>query len=111
MGCAIPRKGLDSLQAYDWPGNVRELENVIERAVIITDGPELNLGNWLPTALAAAPGVKVPTLDEMARNHITEVLELTGWRVRGTGGAAELLDLKPTTLEARMKKLEIERNK
>jgi PAS domain S-box-containing protein len=105
---SIPQGAMNALMAYDWPGNVRELENVIERAVILTAGTELELGDWLtrsPTAGAA----RIPTLDELERDHIARVLAATGWRVRGDAGAAALLGLKPTTLEARMKKLGIER--
>ncbi len=76
--------------------------------MILTAGPELELGDWL-TRSAAAGAAQVPTLAELERDHITQVLEATGWRVRGDGGAAALLGLKPTTLEARMKKLGIER--
>ncbi len=100
---SIPEQAIDVLLAYDWPGNVRELENVIERAVILSSGPELELGEWL-----RGPGRHEPrilTLDEVQRKHILEVLELTGCRVRGPKGAAELLGMKPTTLEARMKRL------
>jgi transcriptional regulator with GAF, ATPase, and Fis domain len=100
---------MDALLAYPWPGNVRELENVIERAVILSEGPELELGEWLraPAPAPAPPGV-VP-LDEAQRQHILRALELTGWVVSGKRGAAKVLGLKPTTLQARMKKLGIRR--
>ncbi len=107
---AIPQRRMAALQAYTWPGNVRELENVIERAVILSQGPKLELGDWRPQpgdVTTGGPGV--PTLDELQRQHILEVLELTNWRVSGASGAAELLGLRPTTLEARMKKLGIRR--
>ncbi|MBI2219407.1 MAG: sigma 54-interacting transcriptional regulator, partial [Candidatus Rokubacteria bacterium] len=104
----IPQRTLESLAAYPWPGNVRELENIIERAVIVSRGPGLELGEWLP-----APGVhtpaRVPSLEELERDHIVTVLEMTGWRVSGDRGAAKVLGLRPTTLEARMKKLGITR--
>ncbi len=105
----IPQRTLESLAAYPWPGNARELENVIERAVIVSRGPGLELGEWLPARGARAPESRVPTLEELERNHIVAVLETTGWRVSGERGAAKVLGLKPTTLEARMKKLGITR--
>ncbi|UCC71853.1 MAG: sigma 54-interacting transcriptional regulator [Gemmatimonadota bacterium] len=107
---SIPQAAMNALTAYDWPGNVRELENVIERAVILTGGRELEPGDWLLASVGPSPS-RVPTLAELERDHIVRVLEATGWRVRGEGGAAALLGLKPTTLEARMKKLEIERKR
>jgi formate hydrogenlyase transcriptional activator len=107
---SIPQGAMSAFMAYDWPGNVRELENVIERAVILTGGSKLELGDWLPGS-GAGGASRVPTLEELERNHIAQVLEATGWRVRGDGGAAVLLGLKPTTLEARMKKLGIKRKR
>ena len=107
----IPHKVMAALQAYDWPGNVRELENIVERAVIISRGTQLELGNWLPKTTPSSGAASIPTLEEKEREHILEVLELTGWRVRGEGGAAEILEIKPTTLDARMKKLSIERQR
>jgi PAS domain S-box-containing protein len=108
---SIPRDVMTSLQAYDWPGNVRELENVIERAVILSPGSELEPGRFITEVSGRAGESRIPTLDELEREHIISVLELTGWRVRGESGSAALLGLKPTTLEARMKKLGIQRGK
>ena len=105
----IPQQAMDRLQAYNWPGNIRELENVIERAAILSQGSELELGEWLPKPGAGAGQSGIATLEELEREHIGEVLELTGWKVRGEQGAAKLLDMKPTTLESRMKKLGIEK--
>ena len=104
---------------YRWPGNVRELQHVIERAVILTQGGKLALGDWFSSA-APACDAEVPkpagdgdtrtvTLEEAERSHILRVLEETGWRVSGKAGAAERLGLKPTTLESRMKRLAITR--
>jgi PAS domain S-box-containing protein len=107
---SIPQAAMNALMAYDWPGNVRELENVVERAVILTAATELQLGDWLASSAATGPS-RIPTLEELEMDHITRVLEATGWRVRGDGGAAALLGLKPTTLEARMKKLGIQRKR
>lgn len=106
---AIPRSSLETLLAYAWPGNVRELEHVIERAVILSRGTQLELGEWFSPPKNVLSGRGVLTIDALQRDHIVAVLDLTGWRVSGTQGAARLLGLKPTTLEARMKKLGIRR--
>ena len=103
---SIPKKNLEALERYPWPGNVRELRNMIERAMILTHGPTLTVN--LPESSAPA-GLKGVSFREMEKMHILTVLEQTGWRVRGKGGAAELLDLKPSTLESKMKKLGITR--
>jgi len=112
---------LSRLAAYSWPGNVRELQNVIERAVILSTSGRLVLDDPLaaaePPALAAAgPGALLAagtgatrTLEEIEREHILSVLESVGWRVGGDHGAARLLGLKRTTLEARMSRLGISR--
>lgn len=109
----VPLATLARLQAYSWPGNVRELQHVIERAVIVSRGRTLEFGDWLrePTAETGAGKASVTTLEAMEREHILKTLEITGWRVSGENGAARLLGLKPTTLEARMKKLGIERKR
>jgi transcriptional regulator with GAF, ATPase, and Fis domain len=101
---SISRRSIEALQKYSWPGNVRELRNVIERAMIQTQGRTLHV-----EAPSQQTGGKTRTLAEAERQHIISVLERTGWRVRGHGGAAETLGLKPTTLDARMKKLGIQR--
>ena len=107
---SISKESLRELQRYPWPGNVRELRNVIERAVIIATSRQL---------VVPAPRLSVPrtvprlnmTLTDLEIEHIRSVLESTNWRVRGSGGAAERLGLKPTTLESRMARLGIERKK
>lgn len=107
---AVAKSSLKVLCGYDWPGNIRELRNVIERAVILAKGPVINID--LP---AVASGTEVPvksslaTLEVVERDYIIHVLEKTGWRVRGNLGAAEILGLKPSTLESRMLKLGIKR--
>lgn len=106
----IPERMMTALQQYSWPGNIRELEHVIERAVILSEGPELEPIDWLSPASSKVSGnEKTPTLEEMERQHIRDVLEQTNWRVSGPTGAASVLGLKPTTLEARMKRLGIAR--
>lgn len=109
----VPLATLTRLQAYSWPGNVRELQHVIERAVIVSRGSTLEFGDWLrePTTEAGPGKTSVLTLEEMEYEHILKALEITSWRVSGEHGAARLLGLKPTTLEARMKKLGIERKR
>jgi formate hydrogenlyase transcriptional activator len=97
------------LQTYSWPGNVRELENVIERATILSEGAELDLGGWPVTTGDRGREGGTGTLEDVDREHIRAVLKLTGWLVSGERGAARHLGIKPTTLEARMKKLGITR--
>jgi len=96
------------LQNYCWPGNVRELRNVIERNLILNSGPLFRAE--LPEAEPNASGA-ARRLDEVESDHFRQVLQMTRWRVRGRGGAAEVLELKATTLETRMKKLGIQRPK
>jgi len=106
----IPQEVIDILRRHTWPGNVRELANVIERSVIVTPGPTLQLAEWMTgpyQPVAEAAGSR--TLQEIERDHILKTLERTRWKVSGPGGAAERLNLKPTTLEARMRKLGIQR--
>ena len=105
----VTQATLDQLKAYPWPGNIRELEHVIERAVIVSPGAMLEPGESPAGAGASPADVTTPTLEALERNHILVVLKQTGWRVSGKNGAADVLGLKPTTLEARMKKLGIER--
>jgi formate hydrogenlyase transcriptional activator len=101
---SVSRRSMRALEEYGWPGNVRELRNVIERAMIGASGDVLDMDVPKPTA-----GVGSQTLEEVERRHMVRVLEGTGWRVRGSGGAAEILGLKPTTLESRLRKLGIRR--
>jgi DNA-binding NtrC family response regulator len=112
MGKPIPEftpKALNLLHTYPWPGNVRELANVIERAVIVSRNGHLNLAESLPKPVVDSRGSRLRTLEDFEREHILEALQFTGWQVSGNRGAALLLGLKPTTLEARMKKLGIHR--
>jgi formate hydrogenlyase transcriptional activator len=116
----ITPAAMQRLQAYDWPGNVRELQNVVERAILVAGGgdilPEMVPDNPAPPDTGQPPlpsraviaGVsRSISLAESERKAILDVLEATGWRISGRGGAADLLDLKPTTLHAKMKKLGI----
>lgn len=106
----VPKAVMDALIAYDWPGNIRELENIIERALILCRGDVLEYGEWIPKAKGNANNAgNLRAIDEVERAHILEVLKNTGWKVSGEKGAAKILGLNATTLEARMKKLGIKR--
>jgi transcriptional regulator with GAF, ATPase, and Fis domain len=109
MGRRIERiadESMRAMEAYAWPGNVRELRNVVERSMILSSGPVLDVS----LAKASLPAPTTPaTLEDAERAHIVAALAQTGWRIRGAGGAAELLDVKPTTLESRMQRLGIRR--
>jgi formate hydrogenlyase transcriptional activator len=106
----ITARVMDALIAYDWPGNIRELENIIERALILSRNGSLDYGEWLPAEKRSAPGpASSRKLEDVEKNHILEVLKKTRWKVSGEKGAAKILGLNPTTLEARMKKLGIKR--
>ena len=98
---------LARLAAYSWPGNVRELQNIIERAVILSPNGRFELGEFATAPAGGDAKAKARSLEDVEREHILVVLEETGWRVSGERGAAKILGLKRTTLEARMKKLEI----
>ena len=102
----IPRKSMEALQHHLWPGNVRELKNAIEHAMIVSRGRTLIV--QLPQS-ASSEKPEARNLEHMERRHIQEVLEKTGWRITGGGGAAEILGLKRTTLQSKMKKLGIKR--
>ena len=102
----IPKRSMEAMTAYAWPGNVRELMNVVERAMILAKGSVLHVELGGP---AGSTDPATTNLTEIESNHMLKVLEMTGWRIRGKNGAAELLGLKPTTLHSRMKKLGIER--
>jgi formate hydrogenlyase transcriptional activator len=108
----IPSAVMDALVRYPWPGNVRELQNVIERAVILSPGPSLQVppGDLQPEAMqAAAPASAAITLADAEREHIIGVLRETGWVLGGPEGAAARLGMKRSTLYKKMKKLGISR--
>ena len=104
----IPNRCMDALRHHPWPGNVRELRNIVEHAMITCSGETLHLQPPNPTPAPCAPPAG-DKLEEVERRHILSVLERTGWRVDGKNGAAEILGLKRTTLQGRMKKLGIQR--
>ena len=103
---SIGKDDMAALQQYPWPGNIRELRNVVERAMIVGTGPRLTFS--LPAASAASSKCS-QKLADVEREHVRSVLESTGWRIRGVGGAAERLGLQPTTLETRLAKLGLKR--
>ena len=124
----IPADAMDALVRYSWPGNVRELENLIERAVLLSPAKELRIPRSelkSPDALAPADSEpsfsftsltsstsltrSISTLEEAERQHILRALKQTQWRIAGPKGAATLLGMKRTTLQARMRKLGIRR--
>ena len=125
----IPADAMDALTNYSWPGNIRELENFIERAVLLSPGKELRvpISELKPVTLAATAGEDssssfttsltpsasstsaISTLEEVERQHILRALRQTEWRIAGPKGAAGLLGMKRTTLQARMRKLQIRR--
>jgi transcriptional regulator with GAF, ATPase, and Fis domain len=102
---SVSKDSLAALQQHAWPGNVRELRNLVERAVILSAGPRLVIDGPKTTT---AP-LRTNRLIDLEAEHIRRVLESVDWRVRGAGGAAELLGLKPTTLDSRMEKLGVVR--
>jgi transcriptional regulator with GAF, ATPase, and Fis domain len=103
---AIDKDNLTALQRYSWPGNIRELRNVVERAMIVATGRQLTI----PVPLASLKSTRRSSkLVDVEKEHIRSVLEGSAWRIRGPGGAAERLGLKPTTLETRMAKLGVKR--
>jgi formate hydrogenlyase transcriptional activator len=125
---SVSQESIELLSNYSWPGNIRELQNIIERAVVLSEASVLRLGrDLLPTkaqlsapeaveagaALAAmagsASGQSLPTLEEMERRHILAALRQSGGVVEGARGAARILNLHPNTLRSRMKKLGIQR--
>jgi len=103
----ISKKTMEALQSYGWPGNVRELRNVIERAMILSQHGTLLVE--LPDKNPGKGSLVSTSLEDIERQHISDVLIKTGGRIRGKQGAAEILGLKPSTLDSKMKKLGIRR--
>jgi formate hydrogenlyase transcriptional activator len=116
----IPRKTIRLLEEYCWPGNVRELINVIERAVIVSMGSELRLAEKIDTETVCSPTENIVSdletsasepkcLIDVERDHILRTLQETGWRIEGPQGAANILQINPSTLRGRMRKLGIKK--
>jgi PAS domain S-box-containing protein len=98
-----------NMQEYSWPGNIRELENLIERAVILSQDKTLVLPNFETGSEEKLISSTVLTLDEAQRLHIIKILKKCNWKIDGSDGAAQLLEIKPSTLRDRMKKLGIKK--
>jgi formate hydrogenlyase transcriptional activator len=120
----VPAEAMDALANYAWPGNIRELENLIERAVLLSPGKELRVpvselksaaatadpsSSLAPSTFSSSPTSAISTLEEAERQHILRALRQTEWRIAGPKGAAALLGMKRTTLQARLRKLKIRR--
>ena len=107
---SISRESIDLLCRWDWPGNVRELQNVIERAVILSQGPALTIPR-AELESVALPAATPVTLEEAERDHILRALDQTGWVIGGPSGAAARLGVKRTSLVSTMRRLGITRPK
>jgi formate hydrogenlyase transcriptional activator len=121
----IPADAMDALASYSWPGNIRELENLIERAVLLSPGKELRVplseikssssvatepsSSFASLTSSTSLASSISTLEDAERQHILRALKHTQWRVAGPKGAAVLLGMKRTTLQARIRKLGIRR--
>lgn len=103
---SVSPRTMQNLEAHSWPGNIRELANVIERAVIHSQGSVLQVLDRFETVASDVPQ---QTLEEVERDYIIRTLENTGWRIEGKYGAAGILGLNPSTLRTRMLKLGIQR--
>jgi formate hydrogenlyase transcriptional activator len=108
---AIPAEVMTALTNYRWPGNVRELEHFIERAVVLTHGPDLEVSLSELKSTAPAIPVNISTLEDAEREHIVRALDETNWVIGGPNGAAARLGMKRTTLQSKMQKLGIARSK
>jgi len=106
----VPKRVMEALMAYAWPGNVRELENVVERALILSNGSTLRIDETLGATIDDdVTQHDAERMDDVERMHIRRVLEGCGWQVAGKDHAAEKLGLHPNTLRSRMQKLGIRR--
>lgn len=103
----ISKKDMEDLMRYSWPGNVRELRNVVEHSMILCSGRYLEVK---PPATARSETPRKLGLEDVEREHILRILNSTGWRISGRGSAGEILGLKRTTLQSKMKKLGIRKS-
>jgi transcriptional regulator with GAF, ATPase, and Fis domain len=105
----IPKKEMEKLMQYNWPGNIRELEGIIERATVLSQNHNFRVPELGTEKQEVTQSKSDLTLEENERSHILQTLKKAGWKVRGEGGAAELLNVHYSTLFFRMKKLGIQR--
>jgi len=106
---AIPSETMDALVRYPWPGNIRELQNIVERAVILTKGTDLQIPAGELKVARTETRTQAQTLQDAERQHVLQALRETGWVVGGPRGAAVRLGMKRSTLQFRMQKLGISR--
>ena len=106
---SIPEDVMAALAAYEWPGNVRELENVLQRAIILSRGSTLTSVDLGVPEIDGLPAPENATLTEVERRHIVRVLSGARWRIEGSGGAAQVLGLKPSTLRSRRRRFGVAR--
>ena len=107
---SVPKQAMDALANADWPGNIRELENFIERCVILTPGEELNVPRAeLKRAATRSIASGAATFEQAERQVIIDALKAASGKISGRGGAAERLGLKRTTLQNKMRKLNVSR--
>jgi len=108
----LSESALEAMQRYSWPGNIRELENMMERSVILANSPLIShvpLPADNHKAQPTPPGDRIKTITEIEKDHILAALEKCSWKLSGTDGAAKMLDINPSTLLSRMKKLGIKK--
>lgn len=103
----ISQETRQALYNYEWPGNIRELENLIERAVILSNDNSLYVPGFINGEDETPIDLTVLSLNEVQKMHIKQTLEKFKWKIEGSNGAAQALDIKPSTLRDRMKKLGI----
>ncbi len=107
----ISNHNMNKLRYYHWPGNIRELKHVIERGVIVSEGESLTIPEISPCEVKSGDFNSLKTLEDVEKSYLKEVLAKCGWKVSGPGGAAELINMKPSTLYSKLKKLGIHRRK
>jgi formate hydrogenlyase transcriptional activator len=105
----VSKDTMDRLTKYTWPGNIRELQNVIERAVVLAEGPVVRIDESMVRVDTASQAPGLVSLEDLERAHIIRALRETNWVIHGGQGAASILGINPSTLRSRMEKLGIKR--
>ncbi|HEX2964640.1 MAG TPA: sigma 54-interacting transcriptional regulator [Syntrophorhabdaceae bacterium] len=105
----IKQETMDALVRHNWPGNIRELQNVVQRGLISATGQYFHMPSFRTTEPSGSETDMFRTLREQERDHILKALQETRWKINGPGGTAQLLDINPSTLAFRMKKLGIKK--